>query len=114
MTKKMLKTKRNVFQTPVVKYQVVKGKKVVGRVSLYVVKNNLHKRPYGYIEDLYVEEALRGQGYGKALLLTLIAEAKKKKLYKLVGTSRTFRTQIHSFYEKFGFKKYGFEFRMDL
>jgi GNAT superfamily N-acetyltransferase len=62
---------------------------------------------------LFVDESLRGQGYGKKLLQMVISEAKKRKLYKLVGTSRNTRTQIHNFYKKFGFKKYGIEFRIN-
>jgi GNAT superfamily N-acetyltransferase len=110
----MNKIQKKVIATKVIKFELKDGKKIVGRVFLYVIKNDLHKEAYGYIEDLFVDESLRGQGYGKKLLQMVIAEAKKRKLYKLIGTSRTFRTEVHSFYEKQGFKKYGFEFRMDL
>ena len=94
--------------------EIKDGKKVVGRAFLYIIQNGLHKRPYGLMEDLFVVETYRSQGLGKKLILALISEAKKRRCYKLIGTSRTFRTQIHTFYERFGFKKYGFEFRMDL
>jgi len=95
------------------KFEIKQGKKIIGRVYLYVIKNDLHKHSYGLLEDLFVDGAARGQGLGKTLLHAAIAEAKKRKLYKLVGTSRMTRTEVHSFYEKEGFKKYGFEFRMD-
>jgi GNAT superfamily N-acetyltransferase len=98
----------------VVKLELKDGKKTVGRVYLYVIKNDLHKKPYGLMEDLYVDESIRGQGLGKKLLELIIAEAKKKKLYKLIGTSRLSRKNVHSFYQKYGFKKYGLEFRLDL
>lgn len=97
-----------------IKLEIKEGKKVVGRAFLYIIKNNLHKQPYGLLEDLFVEEEHRSKGLGKQLVLEIIAEAKKRKLYKLVGTSRTFRTTVHGFYEKMGFKKWGFEFRMNL
>ncbi|PIR96065.1 MAG: GNAT family N-acetyltransferase [Candidatus Doudnabacteria bacterium CG10_big_fil_rev_8_21_14_0_10_42_18] len=97
-----------------IKFEAKDEKKVIGRAYLYVIRNNLHKQPYGLLEDLFVEEGYRSKGIGKQLLKMVIAEAKKKKLYKLIGTSRTFRTQVHSFYLKSGFKKYGFEFRMNL
>ena len=98
----------------VVRLEVKDGKKAVGRAYLYIIKNDLHNRPYGLLEDLFVKEEFRSRGLGKQLLFAAVAEAKKRKLYKLVGTSRTFRTQIHKFYQKYGFKKYGYEFRMDL
>ncbi|MEK7162169.1 MAG: GNAT family N-acetyltransferase [Patescibacteria group bacterium] len=105
---KILKTSK------AVKFEMKDGTKVVGRVFLYIIQNDLHKQSYGLLEDLFVEEEYRSKGLGRQLLLEVVAEAKKHKLYKLVGTSRTFRTPIHHFYEKLGFKKWGFEFRMDL
>ncbi len=105
---KILKTSK------AVKFEIKEGKKIVGRAFLYIIQNDLHENPYGLLEDLFVEEEYRSQGLGRQLIMDVIAEAKKRKLYKLVGTSRTFRTQVHHFYEKLGFKKYGFEFRMDL
>lgn len=106
--RKVLKTSR------LIKFEVKDGKKNIGRAFLYIVKNDLHKQPYGLLEDLFVEEANRGEGLGKKLLLKVLAEAKKHKLYKLIGTSRISRAQVHKFYLKYGFKKYGYEFRMDL
>jgi GNAT superfamily N-acetyltransferase len=66
------------------------------------------------LEDLYVEERYRGEGLGKALLLKVIQEAKIRKLYKLIGTSRKERKVVHQMYLKYGFKNYGYEFRLDL
>jgi ribosomal protein S18 acetylase RimI-like enzyme len=109
----MNKIQKKVIASKAIKFEVKDGKKIIGRVFLYVIKNDLHKQAYGYIEDLFVDESLRGQGYGKKLLQMVILEAKKRKLYKLVGTSRESRKQVHSFYEKFGFKKYGIEFRIN-
>ncbi|MFA5991413.1 MAG: GNAT family N-acetyltransferase [Candidatus Doudnabacteria bacterium] len=104
---KILKTSK------AVKFEIKEGKKIVGRAFLYIIQNDLHENPYGLLEDLFVEEEYRSHGLGRQLLLSVVTEAKKRKLYKLIGNSRTFRTQVHHFYEKMGFKKYGFEFRMD-
>ncbi len=109
-----MKISKSVKTSKAVKLEIKEGKKIVGRAFLYIIKNNLHKQPYGLLEDLFLEEDYRSKGLGKLLVLEVIAEAKKRKLYKLVGTSRTFRTPVHGFYEKMGFKKWGFEFRMDL
>ncbi len=106
--------RRTITSSRAIKFEIKHAKKIVGRAYLYVIKNGLHKKSYGFLEDLFIDETMRGQGLGKILLRAVIAEAKKRKLYKLVGTSRMTRTEVHSFYEKEGFKKYGFEFRMDI
>lgn len=97
-----------------VKFEVFDGKKSVGRIFLYLVYNGLHKRPYGFLEDLFVEEEYRSQGLGTSLIKAAIKEAKKLKSYKILATSRMERQKIHDYYERLGFKKYGFEFRMEL
>jgi len=109
-----MKLSKSIKPSKAIKFEIKEGKKTIGRAFLYIIKNDLHKAPYGLLEDLFVEEEYRSQGLGKKLLLRVIAEAKKRKLYKLIGTSRTFRTAVHSFYEKYGFKKWGAEFRMDI
>lgn len=97
-----------------IKFEIKAGKQVKARAFLYIIKNALHSRPYGLLEDLYVEERYRGEGLGKALLLKVIQEAKTRKLYKLIGTSRKERKVVHQMYLKYGFKNYGYEFRLDL
>lgn len=96
-----------------VKFTVEEHEKEVGRASLYVLFNDLHEEPYGLLEDVFVEEAHRGKGYGRELVHAVIDEAKKRKCYKLIATSRESRTEVHAMYEKYGMKKYGREFRMD-
>lgn len=85
-----------------------------GRVWLYVMYNDLHKEPYGLLEDVFVDENQRGKGTGTALVQAAIEEAKKIGCYKLVATTRHHREIVCAWYEKFGFKNYGAEFRMDL
>lgn len=87
--------------------------KIVGRAFLYIIKNDLRQETYGFLEDLFVEEEYRGQGFGKQLILEVIETAKKNNCYKLLATSRHSRPEIHQLYEKFGFKNWGLEFRMD-
>ncbi len=87
--------------------------KEIARVYLYLLTNDLHQEPFGFIEDLYVEETHRGQGIGTQLIQHVIEQAKQHGCYKLICTSRHTREQIHLMYEKHGFKNYGLEFRMD-
>ncbi len=109
-----MKISKSAKTSKYIKLEIKDGKKVVGRAFLYVIKNDLHERPYGLLEDLFVSEAFRGQGLGRALLSRVLTEAKRLKLYKIVGTSRTSRAAVHAMYIKFGFKKYGYEFRINL
>jgi len=84
----------------------------IGRAFLYIMHNNLHERPFGLIEDIFIEEAFRGSGHGTDLIKKLIQEAKKHKCYKLIATSRHAREQVHKLYHDLGFKNHGLELRM--
>ena len=97
-----------------IKFTAEENGQVVGRALLYILKNDLHPEPFGFMEDVFVEEAYRSHGIGKQLVTALIAEAKTLGCYKLVGTSRHERTEAHGFYKKFGFYDRGLEFRLDL
>ena len=87
---------------------------VIGRIFLYLIKNNLHKRPCAFIEDLYVEKEFRGQGLGSKLLNKALELAREESCYKVICTSRYSREKVHKFFQKFGFKDYGKEFRLDI
>lgn len=86
----------------------------IARGRLYVMNNDLRKEPFGFIEDVFVNEFHRRKGCGTKILETLIDEAKQRGCYKLIGTSRYSREKVHVLYEQNGFKKYGYEFRLDL
>ena len=87
--------------------------KEIARGYLYIFRNDLHKRQFGLLEDVFVEESHRGQGLGTEMVKEIIKEAKKNNCYKLIATSRHSRPEVHSFYKKAGFKNYGIEFRYD-
>lgn len=84
-----------------------------GRVYLYLMTNGLHEAPFGLAEDLFVEASHRKQGIGTILIEKLIEEAKNRGCYKLLATSRHGREHLHLWYQKFGFKDWGKEFRLD-
>jgi len=88
--------------------------KEIARGYLYLIKNDLHQEPYGFMEDVFVEEKFRGKGYGAKIVKALIEEAKKRGCYKLLGTSRHGREKVHQFYKSLGFYDRGKEFRIDL
>lgn len=86
----------------------------LGRAWLYLIYNDLHPEPYGLLEDVFVNEDVRGKGVGNKLLEKVISEAREKKCYKIIGTSRMSRDIVHEWYKRLGFREYGLEFRMDL
>jgi len=65
------------------------------------------------MEDVFVEEVLRGQGVGSELVKKVIEEAKQRDCYKLICTSRYEKPKVHELYINLGFKDHGKEFRMD-
>jgi len=95
------------------KYTAQENGKEIGRVYLYILKNDLHEKPFALMEDLFVEEEHRGKGTGKALIHAIIDEVKIQGCYKLIATSRHGREKVHKLYKNFGFKNWGTEFRMD-
>lgn len=87
--------------------------KEVGHVYLFIMYNDLHEKPFGFVEDLFVEKGFRGLNKGKNLMKALITKAEELGCYKLIANSRTKRTDVHQLYKKIGFEKHGFEFRME-
>ena len=95
-------------------FRVFEGDIVIGRARLYLIENNLHEKPYGYLEDVWVDEECRGKGIGTGLLTAVFKKAELIGCHKIVATSRNENESVHKLYERLGFKKYGYEFRMDL
>ena len=87
--------------------------KEVGRAYLYLMNKDLHKRPFGFMEDVFVNEDCRSKGVGKELVNKIIEKAKENNCYKLVCTSRYEKEKVHMLYEKLGFSDHGKEFRID-
>ena len=74
-------------------------KKVYGGVIVTVLWNGLE------INSLWVEESLRGQGWGKKLMA--MAETEGKIRGCTLAYTNTFTWQAPEFYEKLGYKPYG-------
>jgi GNAT superfamily N-acetyltransferase len=106
---KLKKTiKKNVYG---VKISFEEKGKEIGRALLYVINNELHQRPFGLLEDVFVHQEYRSQGLGSKLVKQVIAEAKKRKCYKLIATSRNSKPELQKFYKKFGLNVWGVEYR---
>lgn len=110
---KEIKFKEKIIKTKGILFTVFYGNQEIGRAFLYLIYNKLHKKPYGLLEDVFIEEKFRGQGIGKEVVKRVIDKAKKFGCYKLIATSRFNRRNVHNLYQKLGFKKWGYEFRID-
>lgn len=102
------------LKTKGIKICFEKNGKEIGRCFVYLIRNQLHEQPYALLEDVFVDEESRGKGIGTKIVKKAIKLAKKMKCYKIIATSRFEREEVHRWYEKLGFKRYGYEFRKDL
>ncbi|OIO50341.1 MAG: GNAT family N-acetyltransferase [Parcubacteria group bacterium CG1_02_44_65] len=96
-----------------IKFFIEDGGQEIARAYLYIFKNDLHKEPFGFMEDVFVAEEYRSQGLGTKLVKKVIETAKQNNCYKLVATSRHERSKVHDLYERLGFKDWGKEYRID-
>jgi len=96
-----------------VKLYIEDGGKEIAHAYLYILKNDLHEEPFGFMEDVFVDEKHRSQGLGSKLVKELIKVARQNNCYKLIGTSRYERPKVHALYINLGFKDQGKEFRID-
>ncbi len=96
-----------------IKFFVEDDGREVARAHLYILSNDLHDKPFGFMEDVFVDESMRGKGMGSRMVKHLIERAKEKGCYKLICTSRHSKTKVHELYNKLGFKDHGKEFRID-
>ncbi len=74
-------------------------------------------QPFGLIENVVVEQGVRRQGVGSALLAFLERAALAADCSKIMLLSASFRNQAHAFFEKAGYgaRKAGFvKYRRDL
>lgn len=101
-------------ETKTIRFSFKRKGKEVGRAWLILIHNDLHPQPYGLLEDVFVDEAYRGEGVASELVHYVVARAKQEHCYKVIATSRTERTKVHTLYEALGFVSLGYEFRMNL
>jgi len=102
------------INTTGIKLIATDGDKQIARAYLYLLHNDLHDVPFGYIEDVFVEEEYRGQGIGSQIVKSAIEQAKLEKCHKVIMTSRYGKDKVHELYTRLGFIDWGKEFRMDI
>ena len=109
-----MEIKREELPAKVIRLSLSKENQEIGRVGVYLIRNESNNCYYALIEDLFVNEEHRRKGYGKQLMLVAIEEAKKQNCAWIISNSRYSREEIHQFYQNLGFEDYGKEFKMVL
>jgi N-acetylglutamate synthase-like GNAT family acetyltransferase len=88
--------------------------RIAGTLALVIVPNLSHQgKPYAIVENVVVDEAVRGSGYGELLLRHALEEARRAGCYKLSLTSNKQRQDAHRFYQRLGFRATHEGFRVE-
>jgi ribosomal protein S18 acetylase RimI-like enzyme len=83
---------------------------IVGFCAYAIVNNLWQEGRISYVYALVVDEAHRGQGYGKQLIQTALELSRQQGLKRMELDSAFHRLQAHQFYEDLGFEKRAFLF----
>lgn len=73
--------------------------------SLTLILNQVPTGKKAWIEDVVVDEKMRGKGIGKKLIEFAVEFAKNKGILKVDLTSRPERVSANELYKKLGFKR---------
>ena len=87
--------------------------RLVGTAELVIKHNLTHGcKPYGFIENVVVDQRYRGKGIGGKLIESCIKIARERGCYKLILTCKD---ELVKWYGRFGFKEFGEKaLRLDL
>ncbi|MBI4151987.1 GNAT family N-acetyltransferase [Candidatus Woesearchaeota archaeon] len=96
-----------------VKISIIDNDLEVARARVYILNNDSHEQPFGFLEDVFVHERYRNQGLGSRIVREAMRVAKEKSCYKLICTSRFENEHVHRLYSKIGFAEHGKEFRIN-
>ncbi len=85
--------------------------KIVGSYTLLVMHNLAHQgKPAAVVEDVVVDESLRGRGIGKQMMQHAMTLAREAGCYKLALNSNMQRERAHAFYDSLDFARHGISF----
>jgi GNAT superfamily N-acetyltransferase len=85
--------------------------RVVGTFALLVMDNLGHLgTPSAILEDVVVDEGLRGMGIGKRMMDYAHDLCRLQGCYKMTFSSNANREAAHRFYESLGFRRHGYSF----
>jgi GNAT superfamily N-acetyltransferase len=83
-------------------YVMVLDGKIVATASIMYEFKLRYSKPKAYIEDVAVNRAHRGKGFGKQMIEHCVGVAKSKNCYKIVLSCKD---DLVGFYENLGFEK---------
>jgi len=96
-------------------YIAEQNETIVGTFSLLIMDNIAHScSPSGVIENVVVDQRMRGKGIGKAMMQFAMESCRCFGCYKMVLSSNIAREEAHRFYEQIGFKRHGLSFVVEL
>ena len=96
-------------------YVATKEGAIVGTFALLIMDNLAHLgAPSAVVEDVCVDEKLRGGGIGRKMMQFALKSAAEAGCYKLTLSSNLKRTEAHAFYRSLGFEQHGISFHADL
>ena len=84
-------------------YLLEEENRVVGMLTLGIYHSPTGSK--GWIEDVVVDDACRGRGYGRQLVAHAIEEARKAGVAQLMLTSNPLRVAANKLYQAMGFEK---------
>jgi len=83
---------------------LVDGADVVGSIYVNVIPNLTRAlRPYAVLENVILDERLRGQGFGKQLMTAALDHVRSADCYKVMLLTGSSNPDIHAFYRACGF-----------
>ncbi|MCJ2019138.1 GNAT family N-acetyltransferase [Methylobacterium sp. E-065] len=87
---------------------------IVGTFCLIILDNIAHwGMPSALVESVVVSSGQRGGGLGRAMMHEAFRLAQARGCYKLALSSNVDAKPAHVFYERLGFERYGYSFRLD-
>jgi GNAT superfamily N-acetyltransferase len=81
---------------------------IVAQHPVFVIAD---ERTFGYIDELYVDEAMRGRGVGQALIAACEGEARRQGLRQILLGVIDGNTRAREIYARAGFAPYALELR---
>lgn len=92
-------------------YLAILDGRAVGTFALLIMDNLAHLGAKSAIlEEVVVEEGLRGMGVGKKMMDFANDLCRRKECYKMAFSSNRNREAAHRFYESLGFIQHGFSY----
>ena len=79
---------------------VTDGERIVGICHYHFHVSTWSAGPYCYLEDLYVDEELRGGGYGRALIEAVYAAADERAAARVYWVTQTDNATARRLYDR--------------